>query len=152
MPHKQTIMEILKEVYETRMPFNILLGVKVESIDLDHVCVRIDMKDDLVGNFNKEILHGGVISSCLDLTGGIIAAAGVIKQMDGRSLEDIAKRLLGMSTIDLRVDFLRHGKGRYFLTTGAVLRTGNKVAVVRVQMHNDEGALIADGTAAYIVG
>ncbi|MGH9388979.1 MAG: thioesterase family protein, partial [Vicinamibacteria bacterium] len=31
-------------------------------------------------------------------------------------------------------------------------RSGNKVAVTRMELHNDEDSLIAVGTAAYLVG
>jgi len=33
-----------------------------------------------------------------------------------------------------------------------VLRKGNKVAVIRTEMHNDHELLIAAGTGTYIVG
>ena len=146
------ILSLMKDVYENQMPFDRLLGVKVLTIELDNVCVRIDMKDEFIGNFTKKILHGGVISSLLDLTGGLVASMGVLKQMKGEAQEDILNRFMKMGTIDLRVDFLRAGQGEYFLTTGFILRTGNKVAVVRTEFRNNENILIAAGTGSYIVG
>jgi acyl-coenzyme A thioesterase PaaI-like protein len=32
------------------------------------------------------------------------------------------------------------------------MRTGRKVAVTRMELHNDEGVLVAVGTGTYIVG
>ena len=134
------------------MPFDRLLGVKIENLGFDDVCVRIEMKSEFVGNFVKGILHGGVISSVLDLTGGLIAYVGLIQRMQGQSLDDITNRFTRMGTIDLRVDYLRSGKGKYFLTRGSILRIGNKVAVVRTEFKNDESLLIAAGTGTYLIG
>lgn len=134
------------------LPFNKLLNVKVINIGFEDLCVRLDMKHDFVGNFVKGILHGGVISAFLDLTGGLIASIGVIRRMDGHAHDEIINRLMQLSTIDLRVDYLRSGKGNYFLTRGSILRIGNKVAVVRTELKNDKSLLIAAGTGTYLVG
>lgn len=148
----QPVLNLLKNVYEEQMPFNKLLGVKIISLEFDKVVVRIDMKDDFVGNYAKNILHGGVISSVLDLTSGLAASMGVVKRMKGKSHEEMIMRFAKMGTIDMRVDYLTAGRGKYFLTSGEILRTGNKVAVIRTEFTNDEGVLIAAGTASYIIG
>ena len=148
----EEIFSLLKKIFEELMPFDRLLGVQVENLGFGDVCVRVDMKAEFVGNFVKGILHGGVISSVLDLTGGLIAYVGVIKRMQEQSLEEIMYRFTRMGTIDLRVDYLRAGKGKYFLTRGSILRIGNKVAVVRTEFKNDESVLIAAGTGTYLVG
>ena len=46
---------------------------------------------------------------------------------------------------------LRPGVGDHFIATGYALRTGNKVAVTRMELHNNERQLIAVGTGAYVV-
>jgi len=146
------ILEHLKIVYEEKMPFNKYLGLKIDSISTDGAVVRIDMRDDLIGNFEKNILHGGVISTLLDFTGGVIAQIHIINEMKDASLDKIVKRLTSMGTIDMRIDYMRPGKGNYFLATGHILRLGHKVAVTRTEFTNDEGVLIAVGTSTYIVG
>ncbi len=150
--NSEEIFSLIKKIFEELMPFDRLLGVKIIEIGFDDVCVRVDMKTEFVGNFAKGILHGGVISSVLDLTGGLIAYVGVIKRIYGQSLDEIMHRFSRMGTIDLRVDYLRAGKGKYFLTRGSILRIGNKVAVVRTEFKNDESVLIAAGTGTYLVG
>lgn len=146
------LLNLLHDFFEEKIPFNKVLGIQVEALDKDNVCLKIEMKEELIGNSIKRILHGGVISSVLDVTGGIIAAMGVIKKYVGHPFEEIAKRLFNVSTIDLRVDFLRPGRGKYFLSTGSIMRTGQKVAVVRMQIHNDQEMLVAVGTGTYTVG
>lgn len=146
------ILEQLKIAYEEKMPFNKYLGLKIDSITTDGAVVRIDMRDDLIGNFEKNILHGGVISTILDFTGGVIAQIHVINEMKDAPLEKIIKRLTGMGTIDMRIDYMRPGHGSYFLASGHLLRLGHKVAVARTEFVNDSGVLIAVGTSTYIVG
>ena len=97
-------------------------------------------------------LHGGVISSVLDVTGGMVAWIGIIKNSEELSFEQTTKRFSKISTIDLRVDFLRPGLGKYFISTGAILRAGNKLSVAQMKLHNDEGLLIAVGTGSYVTG
>jgi uncharacterized domain 1 len=148
----ETILEQLKIAYEEKMPFNKYLGLKIDSINLEGVVVRIDMRDDLIGNFEKNVLHGGVISSILDFTGGVIAQIHVLNEMKGATMEKMVERLTNMGTIDMRIDYIRPGKGSHFLATGHILRLGNKVAVTRTEFINDEGVLIAVGTSTYLVG
>jgi uncharacterized protein (TIGR00369 family) len=98
------------------------------------------------------MLHGGVISSVLDLTGGLIASVELLKHLEGLATEELTRRMTKIGTIDLRVDYLRPGKGQYFTATGSVLRKGSKVAVVRTELCNDQGVLVAAGTGTYLVG
>ena len=146
------MLELLKEIYEQRMPFDRLLGVRIASLTPTDIQVRIVMREELVGNFIREILHGGVISSVLDVAGGLIASVELLKNLEGLETEEVGKRLAKIGTIDLRVDFLRPGKGEYFTATGTILRKGSKVAVVRTELCNDQKVLIAAGTGTYLVG
>lgn len=146
------MLAMLKEVYEERMPFGRLLGVQVVELGLDGVRVRLDMREELVGNFVRNILHGGVISALLDLTGGLMASVELLKHLEGATLTELGARLARIGTIDMRVDYLRPGQGRYFVASGAVLRKGSKVAVVRTELCNDREVLIAAGTGTYLVG
>lgn len=146
------VYELLKDIYEHQMPFDRLLGIRVETLTADEVVVRIDMRQDLIGNFVRNILHGGVISAVLDLTGGLIASVELIKHFNGASIDELGRKLTRIGTIDLRVDYLRAGQGEYFTATGTILRRGNKVAVVRTELMNDNKLFIAAGTGTYLVG
>jgi uncharacterized protein (TIGR00369 family) len=143
---------ILKDIYQNTMPFNRLLDIEVMSLADDDIEVKIDMREQLVGNFVHGMLHGGVISAVLDLTGGLIASVELVKQLGNVANEELARRMARIGTIDLRVDYLRAGKGNYFLASGYTLRHGSKVAVVRTDLRNDQNILIAAGTATYHVG
>ena len=148
----EKLLQLLKEITEEKIPFNKLIGMKIETLDLDKIGIRFEMRPELVGNFTRGNLHGGVISSILDVTGGMVAWTGIMKKMEGQSFDEISERFNKIGTIDIRVDYLRPGLGEYFIATGSTLRTGNKVSVTRMELHNDKGILIAVGTGTYVVG
>jgi len=148
----EKLLQLLKEITEEKIPFNKLIGMKIETLDLDKIGIRFEMSPELVGNFTRGNLHGGVISSVLDVTGGMVAWTGIMKKMEGQSFDEISERFNKIGTIDIRVDYLRPGLGEYFIATGSTLRTGNKVSVTRMELNNDKGILIAVGTGTYVVG
>ena len=116
------------------------------------VSVRFTMKPELIGNYVLETLHGGVISAVLDATGGLNVSVSLLQKLEGQPAAEIEQRMARIGTIDLRIDYLRPGRGRSFYATSDIMRTGKKVAVTRMQLHNDEDKLIAVGTGTYIVG
>ncbi|MBW2605347.1 MAG: thioesterase family protein [Deltaproteobacteria bacterium] len=146
------IRQILREMYEQKIPFNKVLGLKIESLKMEEVRVKFKMKDAFIGNYVHGILHGGVISAVLDTTGGLTASLGVLRKMAGQTPEKIGKSLTKIGTIDLRIDYLRPGKGNYFVATGSIMRAGRRVSVTCMELYNDQDVLIAVGTGTYIVG
>ena len=149
---QQEMLTSLKGMYEEKMPFNRLLGIRIDTLTPTNVTVSIAMREELVGNYMRQILHGGVISSVLDLTGGLIASVELLKHLDTIGFDEMEKRLTRVGTIDMRVDYLRTGGGLFFTASGSVLRKGNKVAVIRTELCNDQDVLIAAGTGTYLVG
>ena len=79
-------------VFEERIPFNRVLGLRIERLGESDVVVRFDMRDELVGNFTRGNLHGGVISSVLDVVGGLVAFIALLKREGVQSLEDEADK------------------------------------------------------------
>ncbi|MAB97368.1 thioesterase family protein [Pseudomonas marincola] len=135
-----------------RIPFNNVIGIEIDQLSPELVLMSFVMKDELIGNFIQGILHGGVISSVLDVAGGAMALIGAFERHQHLSGSERMARLSKLGTIDLRVDFLRPGRGKRFTASAVLLRSGNKVAVVRSELHNDDGELIAVGTGTYLCG
>lgn len=147
-----SIYQELADAWTNQMPFNQLLGLKITYCDKDRAEVHFDWHEKLVGNKLQNILHGGVTASALDLAGGVVAAANIISQLDDHSKANLIKNLGKLGTIDLRTDFLRPGRGEKFIATSHIIRSGNKVAVARMELHNQDGVHIAFGTGTYMVG
>ena len=134
--------------FEQMIPFNRVLGLTIDSLDFEAPRLRFDMRPELVGNPVRQILHGGVISATLDVVGGLaIALASLAAKPELATMAQFPN----IGTIDLRVDYLRPGRGKHFVATGRVVRLGGRVAVVHMDLVNDTGEQIATGSAAYIV-
>ena len=136
----------------TAIPFNRILGLKLDSIEKDHILLHFDMRDELVGNFLHGILHGGVISSVLDMAGGAAAMIAHAQKYPTHDLLQLAEQLGKAGTINLHVDYLRPGKGKRFTAKAWILRSGNKITVSRMELLNDESVLIASASGTYLVG
>ena len=137
----------LRQVMEEYIAFNKYLGLKVESFDAQAPKLRFDMRPELVGNPVRKILHGGVISAVLDVAGGFAIMLSLVGEHPVTPTS-----FPNMGTIDLRVDYLRPGRGKHFIATARIVRKGSRIAVVHMELHNDTGELIATGGAAYVVG
>lgn len=146
------VMELTREIFEQRIPFNQVLGLTVEHLGDTRASMRFRMRDDLVGNYRRQMLHGGVISATLDATAGLLAFLGAMKRVRTTSLEKRLERFNRIGTIDLRVDYLRPGIGEYFVASALLLRSGNRIAVIHTELHNECDEQIASGTCTYLVG
>ncbi len=151
MPPAQDWRSAIKDIFENKLPFNRILGIEVLGLEDGAPRLGIKMREDLVGNYMRGSLHGGVISALIDVTGGLAAFLSLHRKNEDEALETKIERFGKLGTIDLRIDYLRPGLGRRFESTGHVLRSGHKVAVTRIELINDRDQLIAVGTGAYVI-
>ena len=70
MMKKADYIALVSNIIENHIPFNKVLGLRLESMDPKAPKLAFDMRPELVGNARRGILHGGVISAVLDATGG----------------------------------------------------------------------------------
>ena len=147
---QKLIYDNIRNIY-TVMPFNKHLGITVLDITEDSAKISINMADELVGNMAHGILHGGVTSSILDVVGGIAVTSGMLNNLDSDDINEMLKRISKLGTIDMRVDFLKPGWGETFVASSELVRLGKRVAVTRMQVHNQDDVLIAMATASYSV-
>jgi len=140
------------ESFSSRVPFHRTIGLHFEQVDSERCVLRFDSREELIGNYIQNILHGGVIATVLDVAGGTMAAVGLIHKHGHAGEAALTERLAKLGTIDLRIDYLRPGRGKAFRADAVLLRGGNKVAVTRMELHNDAGELVAVGTGTYLVG
>ncbi len=140
---KQALAQLMEEL----IPFNKFLGIKCVTIDHGFVRIELPWRTEFIGDPMRPAMHGGVISTMADVAGGMAVWT---------SLMDPNARV---STIDLRVDYLRPGRLATLVAEGRVVRTGNRVAVVDVtlsQADKREGSptpseVIATGKGVYNV-
>lgn len=141
----------LKLIFEEKIVFNQVLGLKILDISPDRVRGLINMRPGLVGHFSHNRIHGGAISAGLDAMGclAVMAAIGVRHLDEAPNLR--LKRFDKLGTIDIRVDYLRPGIGESFELSAEVMRLGSRLASTRMEFLSAEGKLLSCGTATYIV-
>lgn len=147
--------EVIARFRETagdKLYFQKLLNPQFQSPAWYHSRVVFDMKDEFVGNLLYRTLHGGIITSMLDTAGGHVVVLSLFEKAKDQPLEKKFQKVIRVGSIDFRIDFLRPGKGTRFVAEAWVLRIGNKVAVTRMELRNEEKVLIAMGTGTYTTG
>ena len=77
----------MTELWERRISFNQLLGLKVESLVPGDVRVRLDMRPELIGHYSYGRLHGGVISASLDALAGMAPMVALNPKYCGESAD-----------------------------------------------------------------
>lgn len=141
----------LKTIFEERIVFNQVIGLRIAEIAPDGVRGHIAMRPELIGHYGHQRLHGGVISAGLDAMGGLAAMAAMgARHMDEAPAQRL-QRFAKLGTIDLRIDYLRPAIGDRFELRAEALRLGSRVASTRMEFLGPDGRLLATGAAAYIV-
>ena len=150
--NKEMLIEQVGALFVNGMPFNQFLNISVESLSPEQAKITFHWQDVFIGNPAQKILHGGIISAVLDNVGGMLAAASVIDKLTELDIPSVQQKLATLGTIDLRTDYLRPGKGETFTASATLIRSGNKVCVCRMELHNEKAIQIAFGTGTYLVG
>ena len=134
-------MEIdqLKQLMEEFVPFNRFLGIKSVGLEKGRALLSLPFRPEFVGDPLRPALHGGVVSTLADVAGGMATWTGAL---DPRAR---------VSTIDLRIDYLRPGRLLALHAEAIVVRQGARVCVVDVKLyhpdHHDE--VVATGKGVY---
>lgn len=115
----------LRELFLAKIPFNAVLGIDVEDLAHGRAVLRIPFRPELIGDPLRPALHGGVISALADTCGGC-AVWTAIDEEDR------------VSTIDLRVDYLRPGQAEELRAVGEVVRLGNRVGVASITLFHPD--------------
>jgi len=150
-PFEPEFVAGLKDIFEQRIVFNRLLGLRIAEVAGDGVSGHLEMRPELVGHDTHQRLHGGVISAGLDAMGGLAVMAAIgARHMDEAVLQRL-HRFGKLGTIDLRIDYLRPAIGERFELRAQVLRLGSRVASTRMEFLGADGKLLSTGAGAYIV-
>ena len=144
-------LELVKPIADG-IPFNRVIGVTLEEMSATGARMEVAHRDELTNNPASGILHGGVVSSILDVVGGLSALSAIVFLRDLDDLVRILGVVVKFGTVDLRVDYLRPGLGARFTASGTVMRTGRRIAVTRMEFHNQDDTLLATGTGTYVTG
>jgi uncharacterized protein (TIGR00369 family) len=131
--------ETLRELMEGWIPFNKFLGMKVVEIRKSFARIELPFREEFIGDPMRRALHGGVLSTLADTAGGL-AVWSELPDDRGR-----------VSTIDLRVDYLRPGKPELIAAEAQIVRMGNRVGVADVRLFHPSAPseTVATGKGVY---
>jgi uncharacterized protein (TIGR00369 family) len=150
----ESVLEKIRTYYLEKLPFNKVLGIEIDLLDYDTgtAITRFNMAESLIGNSAAGILHGGVTAAVIDLTGGLSALISCAKFHEDKAFDGIEEKLTSSATIDMRVDFLRPGRGISFVCKSRIIRAGSRIVVAKIDLYNEKETRIATGTATYLIG
>lgn len=127
------------EQFVVALPYARALGIElISEAPRGHCVLRLPWREDLVGDPETAVLHGGVITGLLDTLGAAVV---------------LARKLKLQATLDLRIDYLRAATPRVDLLGDAeCYRVTRHVAFVRGSCHQgDPQRPVANLTAAFIL-
>tara|TARA_B100000446_G_scaffold118195_2_gene110312 strand:- start:3041 stop:3520 length:480 start_codon:yes stop_codon:yes gene_type:complete len=119
---------------------SVVLGMEVVSAEETAVRTRLPWREDLVGNPETGVMHGGAIFAMMDHAGGMSITCRTFPVFEITP------------TIDFRVDHLRGpAKGAAVVCEASCYRLTPHVAFVRITSweEGNEDAPIATGLATY---
>jgi len=121
-------------------PHNKALGMILESLTPPTGLMRLPYKDILVGNPETGVIHGGVITTLIDSISGLVSVMS-------------RPKLIGMATLDLRIDYLKPATPNIDLLAEArVYKETRLFSFVRcVAYHEHLDDPVAHGTGVFMV-
>lgn len=117
-------------------PFLGFLRLSVVALDHDAgtLTVSMPMRPEFERRLGTGQFHGGPIAAFIDVVGDFAVGMAV----GG-----------GVPTINLRIDYLRPAVGGVLTGTARVRRAGRTVALVDVDVYDEQRALVAVGRGTY---
>ncbi len=138
MPKNNNVYQTAIE-YCASLPYSKALGLHYECAQGRQQIFSVNWQEELVGNAQNEVLHGGVMTALIDVAGGVAVAA---------HLDDFES----LVTLDLRIDYLKAAQlGQKVYAQAECYRLAGQVAFVRTTcFHLDVNDPIAFGMATYM--
>jgi uncharacterized protein (TIGR00369 family) len=129
-----TVQELQRQI--DTPPYHQFLRPVAVSIDPEagEVVLRLPFRPEFQRSSERPELHGGITSAFIDLAGDYALAA----------------RLgYGVTTINLRVDYLTMAVDTDLTATARIVRAGRSIGVADIEVTDKTGKLIAIGRGTY---
>lgn len=122
----------------SHVPWANALGFELTGIEKGRAFARVAWREDLVGDPDSGVIHGGVLTALLDNLCGVAANTAL-------------KEPKSMATLDLRIDYMRPAeKGRDILAEAECYHTTRNVAFTRAwAYHETRDKVIATAAGAF---
>ena len=122
----------------TVVPFATALGLELVGIEGNRARAKVGWREDLVGDPDTGVIHGGVLTTLLDNLCGMAVLLAL-------------KEFRSTATLDLRIDYMRPAEtGRDVFAEAECYRVTRHIAFVRATaFHEGDPRQIANATATF---
>ena len=117
------------------VPFAILLGIKLDSVEAGRATLSLQIRDDF--KQNNGVVHGGVIAALIDSA----TAFAILPLLEPEERT---------TTVDLTISYLRPLVSGAMVATARVIREGRRLIVVSADLTDSTGNLAATALSTYI--
>ena len=125
--------EALRRIRNEQNSFGNLVGVRIEEIREGYARSVLDVRADLSNPIGS--LHGGVLFTIADMTGGSAAVS------HGEQV----------TTVDADIRYLRPGIGvKRIVCEAEEIKKGKTLFVYRIDVRDQDGTLLTAGTFTYM--
>lgn len=125
--------ELLREIRNKKNAFGNLVGVKIVEIREGYARTELEVRPELMNPINS--LHGGVLFTMIDITGGSAA----VSHGDN------------VTTVDADIRYLRPGIGlKKVICEAEEIKCGKQLLVYRVDVKDEKGNVLTTGTLTYM--
>lgn len=131
----QKWVEVIKTIINP-CPYFELQTMSLLEIEYGYSKMEIDLKRDHLQPFG--IVHGGVFASIIDAAG----FWAVFSEADAN---------VGMTTVDLKINYLAPAVDGKLIATGNCIRMGKTLGLGESRVENESGKLLAHGTTTLMV-
>jgi uncharacterized protein (TIGR00369 family) len=109
----------------TTVPWAKALGFELTGIEKGRAFAKVAWREDLVGNPDTGVIHGGVLTALLD-------------NLCGVCINTALKKPMSMATLDLRIDYMRPAdKGRDILAEAECYHVTRNVAFTHAWAYHE---------------
>ncbi len=137
---RDRVLPLLDQGFRAMVPHNAALGLRVVDCGPQMCALVLPWAEHLVGDPDRDVLHGGPITTLLDACGG----ASVFLALGSP---------VPIATLDLRIDYLKTASPRRDVTARCeCYKLGRNVAFVRgVAYHDSPDDPIASCAATFML-
>lgn len=137
---KEFVLPRLDQGFRAMVPHNAALGLSVSDCAPGMAVMRLPWAEHLVGDPDRDVLHGGPITTLLDACGGVAVFLAMTAPVP-------------IATLDLRIDYLKTASPRRDVQARCeCYKLGRNVAFVRgVAFHDAPDDPIASCAATYML-
>jgi uncharacterized protein (TIGR00369 family) len=118
-----------------RVPFNALLGMRVEEVHDDGITIACPLRDDLRNSAG--VAHGGVAAALADAAVGI----AIQRHFGGRR---------STTTVEMKINYFQSVNDGDIFARSRLLRIGSTLCVGIVELSDDKAGLVGTAIVTYI--